>query len=313
MRKDLPPEAAARSDEVRKVLRQVLLMNLVVVAIKLAAWWSSGALSVAAEAMHSGLDALNNVFALVFAGVAAQEPDEQHPYGHHKFETLGALVLVGLLSITVFELGRGAFLRLFGDVSHRLEATPLAMGIMALSVVLGLAISTWETRRGRTLSSDLLLADAAHTRADVLAALAVLGGLGAVRAGYPAADPWITLGVGVLIAHTGWEIVKETIPVLVDERAVEAQRVRSVALATPGVRACYGVRSRGRPGEVFAELTIAVDPSLDVAASHRIADEVERGVAEELQAREVVVHVEPARSGSGRGRTDGELAPKGRG
>lgn len=309
MRKDLPPEATARSGQVRRVLRQVLVLNLFVVAIKLAAWWSSGALSVAAETMHSGLDALNNVFALVFAGVAAQGPDEEHPYGHQKFETLGALVLVGLLSITVFELTRGALLRLVGDLSPRLEATPLAMGIMAVSVVAGLAISTWETRRGRRLSSDLLLADAAHTRADVLAALAVLGGLGAVRAGYPAADPWITLGVGVLIAHTGWEIVKETIPVLVDERAVEAQRVRSVALTTPGVRACYGVRSRGRPGEVFAELTIAVDPSLDVAASHRIADAVEAGVARELHAREVVVHVEPAHPEAGRRKADAEAAP----
>jgi len=289
----LPPGATARSRAVRRVLIQVLALNLAVVGIKLAAWWSSGALSVAAEAMHSGLDALNNVFALVFAGVAAQEPDEEHPYGHQKFETLGALVLVGLLSITVFELVKGAVLRLAGTAEHSPEATPVAMGIMALSVVVGLAVSTWESRRGRSLSSDLLVADAAHTRADVLAALAVLGGLVAIQAGYPAADPWITLGVAALIAHTGWEIVGETIPVLVDERAVEARRIRSVALDDPGVRACYGVRSRGRPGEVFAELTIAVDPLLDVAGSHKIADRVEARVAGELRAREVVVHVEP--------------------
>ena len=309
MKRALPPEATADSRRVRRVLWQVLVLNLVVVAIKLTAWRSSGALSVAAESMHSGLDALNNVFALV----AAQEPDEQHPYGHQKFETLGALFLVGLLSITCFELAKGALLRLFGDVSHRLEATPLAMGIMAVSVVAGLAISTWETRKGRALSSDLLLADAAHTRADVLAALAVLGGLGAVRAGYPEADPWITLAVAALIAHTGWQIVKETIPVLVDERAVEARRVREVARATPGVLACYGVRSRGRPGEAFAELTIAVDPTLDVAGSHRIADEVEARVADELGAREVVVHVEPAapEHGERRGR-DGIEARGGR-
>ena len=295
MRPDSPgPEARPASTEVRRVLSQVLVVNLLVTAVKVAAWWSSGALSVAAEALHSFLDALNNVFALVFARVAGREPDAEHPYGHQKFETLGALFLVGLLSITVFELVKGSLVRLFGDAPPDVEATPLALGIMVFSVVVGLAVSIWERRRGRELASDLLLADAAHTRSDVFAALAVLGGLGAVRAGYPEADPWITLGVAAVVARTGWEILQETVPVLVDRRAVEARRIQRLAQETEGVFACYRVRSRGRPGEAFAELVIAVDPELDVARSHRIADEVEDRVAEALGARDVVVHVEPA-------------------
>lgn len=290
----LPPGARAGSGEVRRVLYQVLVVNLFVTAVKVAAWWSSGALSVAAEAMHSFLDALNNIFALAFARVADQEPDEEHPYGHHKFETLGALFLVGLLSITVFELVKGALTRIFGDAPPEVEATPVAVGIMAFSVVAGLVVSIWERRRGRDLASDLLLADAAHTRSDVFAALAVLGGLGAVRIGIPEADPWITLGVAGLVGHTGWEILQETVPVLVDQRAVEARRIQRLAADTDGVLACYGVRSRGRPGEAFAELIIAVDPALDVSRSHEIADEVEDRVARTVGARNVVVHVEPA-------------------
>lgn len=292
--KGLPPGARAGSGDVRRVLSLVLVLNLLVTAIKVGAWWSSGALSVAAEALHSLLDALNNVFALVFARVANQEPDEQHPYGHQKFETLGALFLVGLLSITVFELVKGAVTRLFSDAPPPVEATPLAVGIMAFSVVAGLAVSTWESRRGHDLASDLLLADAAHTRSDVFAALAVLGGLGAVHFGVPQADPWITLAVAGLVAHTGWEILKDTVPVLVDERAVEAKRIQRIAAGTGGVKACYRVRSRGRPGEIFVELAITVDPDLDVERSHAIADDVEDRVAAAVGAREVVVHVEPA-------------------
>lgn len=293
-REGLPPGATAGTAEVRRVLSQVLVVNVLVALVKLGAWWSSGALSVAAEAMHSFLDALNNVFALAFARVADRAPDAEHPYGHQKFETLGALFLVGVLSITVFELVQGAVLRLVADTPPEVRATPLAVGIMALSVVVGLAVSIWERRRGRDLASDLLLADAAHTRSDVLAALAVLGGLGAVRLGFPQADPWITLGVAGLVAHTGWEILQETVPVLVDERAVEARRIQRLAAETDGVLACYRVRSRGRPGEAFAELVIAVDPDLDVSRSHRIADQVEDRVARALGARDVVVHVEPA-------------------
>lgn len=289
------PDRVARSREVRRILFLVLLLNLVVVGLKVVAWLLSDALSVLAEVTHSSLDALNNVFALAFASVAARAPDDRHPYGHYKFETLGALVLVGFLSITVFELGRGAITRLLDPATLTVSADPVAMAILVLSVVVGLAVSSYERRRGRELGSDLLLADAAHTRSDVLAALAVLGGLVAVRFGYPRADPVITLAVAVLIGRTGWKVVRETVPVLVDERAVEERAVRELAETTPGVVSCYGARSRGRPGEVFAELTITVSPELGVSEAHEIADRVERRVAERLSAREVTVHVEPSR------------------
>lgn len=288
----LDPEA--RAEEVRRVLRSVLWMNLGLVGLKVGAFVSSGALSIVAETVHSSLDASNNVFALWMARVAGQEPDERHPYGHQKFETLGALALVGFLSITVFELAQRAISMLVGEADASVAGTPVAIALMGVSVVAGLAITTYESRRGRALGSDLLLADAAHTRADVLSTLAVLGGLVAIRLGWPEADPWIALLVAALVARTGWQILQESVPVLVDERAVDAARIRSIAENHPDVHGAYGIRSRGRPGEVFAELTIALDPELDVLRSHAIADEVEARVASVLEAREVVVHVEPA-------------------
>ncbi|HZD04267.1 MAG TPA: cation transporter dimerization domain-containing protein, partial [Longimicrobiales bacterium] len=102
------------------------------------------------------------------------------------------------------------------------------------------------------------------------------------------------LAVAAVIAHTGWRIIRQTVPVLVDERAVDPTRIQRVAEAHDAVFSCYGIRSRGRSGEVFAELTIALDPELDVSNSHAIADDVEHRVAREVGAREVVVHVEPA-------------------
>ena len=173
------------SGEIRRVLRFVLWLNGAVVALKLAAFVSSNVLSVFAEAVHSSLDAMNNVFALWIARVAGRAPDEDHPYGHHKFETLGALVLVGFLSITVFELLQRSLLQVFGGPRPRIEATPLALGVMTLSMVVGLATSVWEARRGRALGSQILLADAAHTRSDVLTSAAVLGGLVATTSIFP--------------------------------------------------------------------------------------------------------------------------------
>lgn len=283
-----------RSVAIGRVLRGVLWINLGVLSLKVAALVSSQALSVAAETVHSSLDATNNVFALWIARLASRGPDEDHPYGHHKFETLGALVLVGFLSITVFELLQRSVTRMTVGGPTDVRATPLAIWVMATSMVVGLAVSIWEARRGRALSSDILLADAAHTNSDVLTSAAVLGGLVAIRAGYPQVDPWITILVAVLIARTGWRILRDTVPVLVDERAMDPVRIQRIAESTGDVSAAYRIRSRGRAGEMFAELTIAVAANLDVRRGHEIADEVERRVEGDLGAREVVVHVEPA-------------------
>jgi len=284
----------ARSREVRRVLRLVLWMNVAVVVVKLGVWAVSHAMSVMAESFHSALDAANNVFALAMARVAARAPDEEHPYGHRKFETLGALALVGVLSITVFELIQHSVLRMMAGSYRSTDVGTAALAFMGLSLVAGVAITRYESRVGKRLGSDLLLADAAHTRADVLTTLGVLVGLLAIRLGYPVADPVATILVALIIAHTGWEIVKETVPILVDHRAVDPARIERLALGIEGVRAAYHIRSRGRPGDRFAELTIAVDPELDVAAAHAIADETERVVCDALRAREVVVHVEPS-------------------
>ncbi|MFW6078557.1 MAG: cation diffusion facilitator family transporter, partial [Gemmatimonadota bacterium] len=211
------------------------------------------------------------------------------------FETLGALAIVAFLSITVFELVTRAVDRLItGDA--RPEATLGVATVMAASAAISLVVSRYEQRRARELHSELLAADAAHTRSDVYASLAVLAGLGLIALGYPRADGVFTLFVAAVIGRAGWRIMWTTVPVLVDERAVEAKTIRRIAIETPGVEACYDVRSRGRSGEIFAELTIAVVPSLDVERAHGIADEVERRVADALAAREVVVHIEPARS-----------------
>src|SRR2546425_12500249 len=89
---------------VRRVLLGLLAANLVVVGAKLAVGIASTSLAVFGSALDSSVDALNNVLALIVVRVAAKAPDEEHPYGHGKFETLGALAIVGFLSVTCFEL-----------------------------------------------------------------------------------------------------------------------------------------------------------------------------------------------------------------
>ncbi len=281
-----------RHRQVRRVLLLTFGANLLVVGAKGVAGLMASSLSVVADAAHSSVDAWNNVMALVLASLAAKAPDADHPYGHAKFETLGALAIVAFLSVTVYELVRSAIVRLLGG-GETPRGTPFAIGVMIVSAAINMVITRYESRAGRRLQSEILLADAAHTRSDVYASLAVVLGLGLVRLGYPRADALCTLFVAIVVARAGWRILKTTIPILVDQRAVAEETITQIARSAQGVHDCFAVRSRGKAGEVFAELTITVDRSLNVEQAHQIADDVEGRVRAALVAREVVVHVEP--------------------
>ena len=121
----------------------------------------------------------------------------------------------------------------------------------------------------------------------------VLGGLALVRLGWPAADAWTAMLVALVIARSGWGILRRTVPVLVDHRALDPEKIRQIVTRMPGVEDATEIRSRGRQGEVFAELTIRVDPAADVGEAHRIADAVEHRLSDSEGFFGVVVHVEP--------------------
>lgn len=260
--------------------------------------WRSGSIAVLGDAAHSGVDALNNVVALSAVRLAAEPPDEEHPYGHGKFETIGALAVVSFLSITVFELLRGAVTRLISG-SDLPNVDRLTFTVLALTMVVNIVVAGSEAYAARKYQSEVLAADARHTAADVLVTISVLCGLLLVWAGWKEADAWLGILVAVVIAKAGFDILRETVPVLVDKRAVEADRIERAALGVRGVIEVAEVRSRGRHGEAFAELTIRVDPACDVVQAHRIADDVEQLLELRGGFLDVTVHVEPARAKPG--------------
>ncbi len=285
---------AKRAPAVRKTLVLISALNILVVAVKLAVGIRTRALSVLGAALESGLDLLNNFVGIALVRIAARGPDENHPYGHEKFETLGALAIVGFLSISCFELLRqGVRYLLGGDVPHPPSLVELVL--IGSTMGVNLFVVWYERRRGERLQSAFLMADAAHTRSDIYLTAAALGSLVLTRLGLGVIDPVLAIAVALVIAWNGYEIVRGTVPVLVDERGVDAARVRRLVSAIPDVVDVRMVRSRSMPsGVLFAEVTIGVDASTTVEEAHRIADVVEERIAQELGVSEVTVHIEPA-------------------
>jgi len=286
------PEGRDKTALVRRVLIGLLFANLTVVGAKFFVGVLSGSLAVLGSAIDSSVDALNNLFALIVVRVAAKEPDEDHPYGHGKFETLGALGIVGFLSITCFELVQGAVRRLAGG-AYRLDVTDFQLVVLLLTLGVNVLSAWYENRRGQELGSELLIADAAHTRADVFITVAVLIGVLFTRQGWWWVDPALAIVVALTIVFVAYRIVVRTVPVLVDERAIPTNVIQDTALAVPGVKSAYGIRSRGPSDLRYAEVTIAVDKTADVAAAHAIADQVEERLKQDFRLHGVTVHVEP--------------------
>src|SRR5262252_11143681 len=284
--------ARDRATLVRRVLVGLFFANLAVVIAKLLVGLAARSLAVLGDALHSTVDAVNNLLALVVVRVAARAPDEEHPYGHGKFETLGALALVGFLSITCFELARGAIEHLLG-AHHAPTVSDLQLSILVAGLGVNGAVAWYERRQGVALRSELLVADAAHTRSDVYISVGVIVGLLLARRGLWWADPVIALVIALLIVRVAYEITQRSVPILVDERAVPRDAIQAAAEAVSGVERAYDIRSRGGAQVRYAEVTIAVDRNANVASAHAIADAVEQRLKRDLQMNEVTVHIEP--------------------
>jgi cation diffusion facilitator family transporter len=284
----------ARSPAVRKTLAVVLVLNAIVLAVKIVVGVRTGALTVLGAALESGLDLLNNVIGMVLVAVAARAPDEDHPYGHDKFETLGALGIVGFLSISCFELLREGVSALSQHrPPHSVSLIDVAIIVLTLGV--NFVVVWYERKRGKALGSVFLLADAAHTGSDILVTLMALVSLGLARAGWPWLDAVLAIVVALIIAWSGFRILRDSIPVLVDERAIDAADLRSIVLKVPEIRDVRKVRSRSTAsGQLFAEVTVAVSGRIPVDDAHRLADAVEEAIEREFGTSEVTVHIEPA-------------------
>ncbi len=281
-----------RHRTVRRILAVVLVLNLAVAAAKLVVGWMIDSIGMLADGFHSLTDSASNVVGLVGISLAARPPDDDHQYGHRKLETLSALFIGGLLAMTAWEVLLSCVERLrTGSVP---EVTAASFVVMGLTLVVNLAVSTYEGRRAGALRSEILAADAAHTRSDVLVSLGVIASLLATRLGYPQMDVVAALVVTVVIGRAAFGILHRSAGLLADVAVVPAQHIREIALAVPGVESVHKIRTRGLPHSGHADLHVQVRPDLRIDQAHAIGHQVADRLRRELGLRDVVTHLEPA-------------------
>ncbi len=284
---------ASRTAAIRRVLLGVLALNVLVAFAKLAYGLQSGSVALTADGIQSMLDGLANVVGLVGIAVAARPPDQEHHYGHERYETLASLVIAVTMTVGVVEIVERAIGQLRGGEAPRVDAGSFAVLVGTMAINIG--VSVWERRSGRALQSEVLLADAKHTLSDVLVSIGVLVGLTGVALGFARADAVVSLGIAVVIAYAAWTIIREASLVLTDATRADPRVLMATVLATPGVITAHKLRARSSGGRMWVEVHVTVDPDLRVQQAHDVATGVEAAVKRVAGPRSSAnVHVEPA-------------------
>lgn len=284
-----------RARSIRRVLWVVLGLNLAVAAAKLAVGWRADSLSMVADGFHSLLDGSSNVIGLVGMTWATQPPDDDHHYGHHKYEAIAALAIGVLLALTALEVVRAGIARFRSPVLP--DAGALSLAVMFVTMAVNLAVSRYEGGWGRRLKSELLLADSQHTFSDLFVSGSVLAGLAAARFGVAWADPLIAFVIAAFIVRIAYTVLRQVTYTLTDSSTLAPDEVCAVARGVAAVQVCKHVRSRGVPPFLFIDLEIEVDPALPLGEAHQIAHRVVDACKAQLHATDVVVHVEPLGGG----------------
>lgn len=255
--------------------------------------WNSQAL--VADGIHSLSDLFSDVLVWLAGRHATQAPDQEHPYGHGRYETVATLALGALLVAVAVGIGWDAANRLFAP-DELLRPAPFALIAALVSIAVKEWLYWWTLGYARRVRSDLLRANAWHHRSDAISSVVVLIGVGGTLAGLPYLDAVAAVIVAVMIAKIAWDLGSEAIRELVDtgleeEKISEIQRtIDSVG----GVRDLHMLRTRKHGGQASADVHVLVDPRVSVSEGHMISVLVEQRLKEQIdEISDVTVHIDP--------------------
>ena len=250
-----------------------------------------------ADAVHSISDLFTDIVVLLGLKMGRKAPDEKHPFGHGRIETLASAVVGLALIVTALYLGIEACWNIYRQTEH--HPTRLALFAAAASIILKEVLYRYTVRVGRRIRSPAIVANAWHHRSDALSSVAVLlGGTGAViKPSWHILDSYAALVVSFFIIKVGLETLIESLREFIDTAPPPEilERITQCARSVNGVIDIHDLRARTTGGVYQMEAHIVVDGHLTVFDGHRIAKEVEGCLMEEVEGLgRAIVHVDPA-------------------
>lgn len=271
-----------------------VIVNIFLTVTQVLAGILSHSQGLIADGIHSLSDLVADFIVLLAVHHSRKEADEDHHYGHQRYENAASLVLGGLL----LAVGIG----MIWSATHKLQ-TPEdipTVHLAALWVALGALVAKETLFRymlavAERVRSSMLVANAWHARSDAASSLVVAVGIGGNLLGFPLLDPVAALIVGFMVARMGWSFSWDALHDLTDRAATEEQITGLVAdiLATPGVLGLHDLRTRKTGDMILADVHLEIDASITVAQGHDIARQARLNVMARHPVLSLMTHVDP--------------------
>lgn len=283
--------------KVRNILLIVLILNFAVAGAKIIYGMMINASSMTADGYHSLSDGTSNIVGIIGIWIASKPPDENHPYGHHKFETLATVVIGILLFFIAFTILQGAYDRFKNPVTPSIDIPSFI--VMIVTLIINIFVSRYETKKGKELKSSILLSDAKNTSSDIYVSLSVIAGLIASKLNYPMGDTLIAAVIAILIIKAGLEVLIPSINVLSDAAMADQNEIHDYVITFQKVIYCHKIRTRGKENHVLLDFHLGIEKRVSLEEAHFIAHEIKDKIIEKFdEIQEVIIHIEPGENNS---------------
>ena len=296
----------ALGQERSKAAAVSLLFNLGSLVIKIVAAVLTGSVAILSEAAHSATDVVASGLAFFSVRAAAVPPDEEHPYGHGKMESLAGFGESLLLFVAVAYVGYESILRLVHGV--RVESLDVGIVVMALSSVGSLLTARYVKRVARSSESLALLSNGQHLMVDFWTSVGVLGGLLIAHlTGYHQADAVLALALCVWLGVGALRLSRQAFDQLVDRRleSSEIDQIERILKEEPRIVSYHRLRTRRSGRDRYIDLHIVVPRDWSLVEAHRVADDLEKRLQAHIAHSHVVIHVDPFDPQKARRSSDG--------
>jgi cation diffusion facilitator family transporter len=290
------PAISGQNEKVRAA-RLSVISNTLLVALKLVVGLSIGSVAVISEAAHSATDLMAALIAFYAVRAADAPPDEDHPYGHGKVESLSgaieALLIVGAAFYILYEAIRAIT---SGHGNKDTSQVGWGIAVMGLSAIVNTLIARHLFKVARKTDSIALEADAHHLSVDVWTSVGVVVGLALVWIiGLPIFDSLVAIVVALFILKTGYDIIRASTLPLVDARLPEEEirLVEATMKSDPRILGWHKLRTRKAGSQRHIDVHIQVDDEMSLKEAHRLTEELEDRMRAALPNVEVMIHTEP--------------------
>lgn len=295
-----PSLADGESQQAARVTWLGMMLDAFLGALKVVVGIVFHSHALVADGVHSFSDMASDLVVLGVMRFSRQEPDQDHPYGHQRFETMGTVLLGTLLIAVAGGLAWDSAARLWAHADTDVPSWPV-LAVALVSVLSKEAIFQYTRYVGMQIRSQLIIANAWHSRTDALSSVIVFVAAAGAMLGYPWLDGIAAIAVSIFIGRIGWGFAWNSIQELVDTALApqETEAIRVLAMDTEGVRDVHCVRSRQMGGDVLLEIHLQVDPSISVSEGHQIGITVTRHIMDQhTRVRDVTFHIDAEDDGN---------------